>query len=465
MPKTPVIAIFDVGKTNKKLFLFDENYKLLYEQTAKFTETKDEGGFPCDNLEDIKLSVFNSLKKIFLEKDIDVKSVNFTTYGASFVYIDNKGLPLTPLYNYLKPFPEGLETKFYDTYGDQDHLALETCSPVLGSLNSGMQLYRVKYEKPEIFKKIQYALHFPQYLSFILSRQAYSEITSIGCHTRLWNFKKNDYHDWVAKEGLQKKFAPLVPPGTVVPSTFEKKNFLVGVGLHDSSAALIPYLLNFKEPFVLLSTGTWCISLNPFNQTALTTQELHQDCLCYLSYDGKPVKSARLFAGDEHEQHEKKIADHFNKKSALYKTVNYNAETIAKLVKRNPLQMKGNEHPVMKESGFAKRELSSFADYEEAYHQLMLDLIELQEASTNLVIKGTEVKRIFVDGGFSRNVIYMNLLARVFPGMEIFSASIAQATAVGAALAIHQHWNSQPLPSDIIELKYYPAQRQRINKE
>jgi L-fuculokinase len=59
----------------------------------------------------------------------------------------------------------------------------------------------------------------------------------------------------------------------------------------------------------------------------------------------------------------------------------------------------------------------------------------------------------------------MNLLARVFPGMEIFSASIAQATAVGAALAIHQHWNSQPLPSDIIELKYYPAQRQRINKE
>jgi sugar (pentulose or hexulose) kinase len=461
MDKIPVTAIFDVGKTNKKLFLFDENYKLLYEQTAKFTETKDEDGFPCDNLENIRLSVFNSLKKIFLEKDIDVKSVNFATYGASFVYIDNKGLPLTPLYNYLKPFPEELQTKFYDTYGDKERLALETSSPVLGSLNSGMQLYRVKYEKPAVFKKIQYALHLPQYLSFILSGQAFSEITSIGCHTFLWNLKTNDYHDWVVKEGLQRKFAPLVPSGTVVPSTFEKKNFLLGVGLHDSSAALIPYLLNFKEPFVLLSTGTWCISLNPFNETPLTTQELHQDCLCYLSYDGKPVKAARLFAGDEHEQQVKKIADHFNKKSALYKTVNYNAETIAKLIKRTPLQKNSHEQKVMKESGFAKRDLSSFTDYEEAYHQLMLDLVELQVASTSLVMKGTEVKRIFVDGGFSRNAIYMNLLARVFPGMEIFAASVAQSTAVGAALAIHQQWNRQPLPGDIIELKYYSAKRER----
>ena len=465
MNKIPVIAIFDVGKTNKKLFLFDEHYKLLVEQTAKFTETKDEDGFPCDNLENIRLSVFNSLKKIFREKDVTVKAINFATYGASFAYIDNEGLPLTPLYNYLKPFPEELQTKFYDTYGGEEQLALETCSPVLGSLNSGMQLYRVKYEKPGIFKKIKYALHFPQYLGFILSGQAYSELTSIGCHTHLWDFKKNDYHDWVVKEGLQKKLAPVVPSDTVVRSGFEKKNFIVGVGLHDSSAALIPYLINFSEPFVLISTGTWCISLNPFNDTPLTTQELQHDCLCYLSYEGRPVKAARLFAGYEHEQQVKRIADYFNKKIARYKTVNYNTETIARLAKRNRLQMKRTGHSIMNESGFSSRELASFADYEEAYHQLMLDLIELQVASTSQVIKGTQVKRIFVDGGFSSNNIYMNLLAAVFPAMEIFAASVAQATSVGAALAIHKHWNSQPLPSDIIELKYYSAKQETINKQ
>jgi hypothetical protein len=37
----------------------------------------------------------------------------------------------------------------------------------------------------------------------------------------------------------------------------------------------------------------------------------------------------------------------------------------------------------------------------------------------------------------------------------VFAASIPQATAIGAALAIHPHWNKGPLPADIIELKYY----------
>ncbi|MBA4166370.1 MAG: carbohydrate kinase, partial [Chitinophagaceae bacterium] len=46
----PVIAIFDVGKTNKKVFLFDEGYKIVYEHTDKFPETKDEDGDLCEDL-------------------------------------------------------------------------------------------------------------------------------------------------------------------------------------------------------------------------------------------------------------------------------------------------------------------------------------------------------------------------------------------------------------------------------
>jgi hypothetical protein len=49
----------------------------------------------------------------------------------------------------------------------------------------------------------------------------------------------------------------------------------------------------------------------------------------------------------------------------------------------------------------------------------------------------------------------MHLLAAAFPHMEVFAASVAQATAVGAALAIHPYWNSRPLPGDLIAMKYY----------
>ena len=85
----------------------------------------------------------------------------------------------------------------------------------------------------------------------------------------------------------------------------------------------------------------------------------------------------------------------------------------------------------------------------------MIDIFSMQSASTGLVLKNSDVKRIFVDGGFSKNSIYMNLLAAAFPQMEVFGATIAQSTSMGAALAIHKQWNTLPVPRDIIDLKYY----------
>ncbi|MEO6731140.1 MAG: FGGY family carbohydrate kinase [Ferruginibacter sp.] len=458
MAAIPVIAIFDVGKTNKKLFLFDRQYKIVYEKAAKFTETVDEDGDDCENLESLRLSVFDSLREVFRLKEFCIKAINFSTYGASFVYIDEQGNPLTPLYNYLKKYPSHLSKQFYDTYGGEQSFAHITASPVLGSLNSGMQLYRIKYERPELFQKIKYALHLPQYMSYLISGIPCADITSIGCHTNLWDFNANSYHQWVLQEGISEKLPPILPGNEVLPAAFPGNNYSVGIGLHDSSAALIPYLVNFHEPFVLISTGTWCISLNPFNQTPLTNKELENDCLCYMTYEGKPVKASRLFAGYEHEQQVKIIADHFNQNAIRYRSIAYDAGIIAQLQKRMAPVKTVN----LKESAFSQRDLSDFTSDTEAYHQLILDIITQQRFSTHLVLQGSATKRIFVDGGFSKNAIYMNLLAESFPAMEIFAASMAQATAVGTALSIHKAWNKKPLPNDIIELKYYAAS-QAIN--
>lgn len=449
--KTPVIAVFDVGKTNKKLFLFDEQYRIVFERSARFTETVDDDGDPCENLESLRLSVFDSLHEVFRKPEFDVRAINFATYGASLVYVDEDGKPLAPLYNYLKPYPRDRQREFYETYGGEETLAYTTASPVLGSLNSGMQLYRIKYEKPALFERIHYALHLPQYLSFLVSGRMYSDKTSIGCHTHLWDFMKDDYHEWVYREGIVEKLAPIVPGDEVFAASFPGNGYGVGVGLHDSSAALIPYLVSFHEPFILLSTGTWCISLNPFNHTPLTKAELEADCLCYMHYKGTPVKASRLFTGYEHEQQVKRIAGHFGESSSKYRNIPYDRKTVAGLREKT-----SHTEPIGgKVSAFAQRELSDFASYEVAYHRLIMDLVDLQRISTGLVLKGSQVKRIFVDGGFSKNTIYMNLLAAAFPEMEVFAASMAQATAVGAALAIHHAWNERPVPNDLIELRFY----------
>lgn len=447
--RTPVVAIFDVGKTNKKLFLFDERYHIVFERSARFLETTDEDGDPCENLESLRLSVFDSLHEVFRLGEFDIKAINFTSYGASFVYLDESGRPLTPLYNYLKTYPKALEERLHNAYGGVEEFSLTTASPALGSLNSGLQLYRLQQEKPEVYEKMKYAVHLPQYLSFLVSGQIYSDMTSIGCHTALWDFAKNGYHQWVKDSGIENKLAPIVKGDEVFSAAFPGSTYKVGVGLHDSSSALIPYLMNFHEPFILISTGTWCISLNPFNDEGLTKEQLEKDCLFYMTYAGTPVKASRLFAGYEHDVQTKRIAEHFQVTTGRFKQIEIDWTLIDKL-------SADREIPSNLDA-FGLVDLNSFADYVEAYHAFMIYLVEAQVASTRLILAEKRIKRIFVDGGFSKNNIFMNLLARTFGNIEIYAASMAQATAIGAALVIHDQWNNQPVPSDVIELRYYRA--------
>jgi sugar (pentulose or hexulose) kinase len=446
MSEIRVIAIFDVGKTNKKLFLINEQYNIVYEKTMQFEEVVDEDGDVCENIEALTTWGKNALATLIETGNFEIVAINFSAYGASFVYIDGEGKTLTPLYNYLKPYPQELQNKFYNQYGGKTVLPMLTASPVLGNLNSGLQLYRLKHMQPAIFKKVKCALHLPQYLSYLITGKAYSDITSIGCHTHLWNFSKNDYHYWVASEAIDKILPPIFPSAEVIDAKAFWKNFKVGVGLHDSSAALIPYLASFSEPFILISTGTWCISLNPFNKQPLTEDELNNDCLCYMSYTGNAVKASRLFAGNEHEIETRRLAKHYNVPKDTYKKIGYDVNIINKLADSNKLQ------PQIQ---FANRDLNNFENYAIAYHRLMLDIMWQQLASTKRVLQNKKVNRLFVDGGFSKNEIYMHLLAEAFPEMEVYASSVAQATAIGAALAIHKHWNTKPLPGNIIELKLY----------
>lgn len=449
----PVMAVFDVGKTNKKLLLFSEQYNLVAEETDRIPETTDEDGFPCEDVFALTAWLHEKFAGIRQDRRYEVRAVNFSAYGASFVYLDHNREVIPPLVNYLKPYPAALQNQFYLQYGGTETFPRVTASPVLGNLNSGMQLYRLKQEQPGVFTRVQYALHLPQYLSFSICGALCTDITSIGCHTNLWDFGSNQYHEWVEKEGLLSLFPPITKCDAVAGYTADE--IPVGTGMHDSSAALIPYFHSFHDPFILLSTGTWCISLNPFNHAPLTSEELAADCLCYLSYQGMPVKASRLFAGYEHEQQVNRLAAHFEVAEDYYTTVGCNPGLFRKLTAEEDTDMPAIGAGTANLELFARRDLEAFDDYETAYHRLIMDLVKEQVRSTKLVLHNSPVKRIFVDGGFSRNPLYMYLLAAAFPRCEVYAATVPQATALGAALVFHKHWNRGPIPSGMIGMKLH----------
>ena len=430
-----VTAIFDIGKTNKKFFLFDENLHEVYQEYIQFPAIVDDDGFECDDLDAIEQWMLTTYKAISSDERFEVQAINFSAYGATMVHLDESLKPVTSLYNYTKPYPASILELFTKKHGELQAWSQQTASPALGMLNAGLQLFWLKYQKPELFSKIKHTVFLPQYFSFLFSKQLVSEYTGIGCHTGMWDFEYHDFHDWMYEEG----FAELLPAIDTqqqflkIPGTSIK----VGAGIHDSSAALIPYIINNSEPFILLSTGTWSICLNPFNNTKLTKEELAQDCLCYLQPDGKPVKASRLFLGNEYNSWIKKLAEHFEVDESFHKKVVYDAALFNKAESiLSPLfYWESIAHLNNEITRMTDMDLTWFDSFEEAYHHLIKELVGLQVEKIWLVLDGKKINKIFLDGGFVDNGIFINMLSEKLPDFEIIPSEIPLGSAIGAAMA------------------------------
>ncbi|MGF7139894.1 FGGY-family carbohydrate kinase [Roseimarinus sediminis] len=426
------IVVFDIGKTNKKVLLFNEALQVVEQQEQKMNTITDDEGFECDDLASIEQWVIESLKNYLSRPSLEVVAVNFSTYGASLVFLDEKGRPLTPLYNYLKPVEEHIAHRLFEKYGGEEEFCRQTASPSLGLLlNSGIQILWMKETRRELFDRTASILHFPQYLSFLFTNKVLAESTSIGCHTYMWNFDQNSYHRWLADEEIDLP-AP-VSNTRLVEAEVDGKHLKVGVGIHDSSASLVPYLMGSDEQFVLLSTGTWCISMNPYNDEVLTADELRNDCLNYINIYQKPVKSARYFMGHIHDVNVERINTHFGAADDDYKKVLLSKSLLEQQMKsgRKVFFKKGTPEGYLDEAA----DLNLFADFNEAYHQLMFDLSDETIHSLQLVVpKHDNVSALIVSGGFARNPIFMQYLAARFPDKKVYTSEIDNASALGAAM-------------------------------
>lgn len=437
---TPVTAIFDIGKTNKKFYLFDRDLNELHHSYQKFPLIADDDGYPCDDLNAITTWIKKTVEELISSTEYNLVAVNFSTYGATLVHLDEEGKPVTPLYNYLKPFPEEALKSFTSKYGQESN-DVETASPFLGMLNSGLQLYWLKYFKPDLFRKIKTTLHFPQYLSYIFTGKLVSEPTSIGCHTKLWDFEKNSYHSWLKEEEMLELFPTVMPTTTTYDVKVADKNIIVGIGIHDSSSALASYQLRIKEPFLLVSTGTWSICLNPFVKDPLTTNDLKLECLYYLSITGDHVKSSRLFLGNELDHQLKSLNKLFNTDPSYYKNVKLNKsflQAIEEGVIDNNFYPSTIENAELIKSVLRNNrwDPSSFSSFDEAYHHVIWGFVLLQIAAIRLAAGNTRFKKVYVDGGFIDNDIYIKLLRYYLPEYDLQVSDQPLGSSMGAALVL-----------------------------
>ena len=125
-----VVTVFDIGKTNKKLIVFDEDLKPLFEDKIHIGEVV-KNGILCDDAERIvawmKSSFYNVLKKY------DVKTLAVTTHGATVTYLSTGKLGF-PIVSYNHNIDENIRRMFYEEFGDPFSLYSVTGTPPWGRL-------------------------------------------------------------------------------------------------------------------------------------------------------------------------------------------------------------------------------------------------------------------------------------------------------------------------------------------
>jgi sugar (pentulose or hexulose) kinase len=429
-----VVAVFDIGKTNKKFLLFNEELHLVHQQEVVYEEITDEDGFACDDIDKLESWMDSCMTEMLKQDSFRIKGVNIATYGATLVYLDSEGKRITPAYNYLKPMPEDVLSGFYERYGGQEEFCRVTASPSLGMLNSGLQILWLKKKKPAVYNKVKTVLHFPQYLSYRLHRQVASEYTSLGCHTAMWDFDNHHYHQWLADEGIS------LPDPQSNDRVFETitsgVRISTGIGIHDSSSSLVPYFKGTQDEFILISTGTWCIFMNPFNNEPLTAEQLRKDTLCYMSIQQKQVKSSRLFLGHIHDVNVGRLNRHFGTANDFYKTIKARENKISGLLLQKERYFFRNGIPA---DYLDTSSLNGFLTFDEAYHRFMADLMDLAIESLNLIIpRNDNTRLVYISGGFARNELFTHLLTARLPGKKVCTTQVDNATALGAAMVIYE---------------------------
>jgi len=296
--------VLDVGKTNVKIHVLDDRQRSLATYTQDNRVLKD-APYPHADVDGIWQWMMEVFRTCAAEYEIGAIAVS--AHGATAALVDTSlggnGLAL-PIMDY-----EWLGVESRDNiYGKLRPPFQETCSPSLpGGLNIGRQLAWQQYHYRTEFDSAEALLMYPQYWTWRLSGKLVSEVSSLGCHTDLWSPTKSDFSSLVESQGWERLFPPLASAwesvGTITESVAAESGLSVScrvhVGVHDSNASLVRFLLAKPgEDFCVVSSGTWVVCMS--TEDSLNCLDQTKDMLANVDVEGNPVPCIRFMGGREY---------------------------------------------------------------------------------------------------------------------------------------------------------------------
>lgn len=417
-----LVGVIDIGKTNAKFAVVDLKARAEIAVRKTPNNVLSGGLYPHFDIEGLWSFLCNAMRELNAEHPFDALSV--TTHGASAALVDEAGELTLPVLDYEFLGPDALDVDYAAVRPD---FSESFTPPLPGGLNVGKQLFWQARQFPEAFARTRWILTYPQYWAMRLTGIAASEITSIGCHTDLWDFREGGFSSLVESQGWAKKLPPVRPAadilGPVRPELATalrlRTDLPVHSGIHDSNASLLPHVLARPAPFSVVSTGTWVIVCSPGG--ALDRLDPSRDSFSNIDALGNHVPSARFMGGREFSMLTGDVPAHPSEA-----TVNRVLEAAMMLW---PSVVTGS-------GPFPERQVRWSVAREELDAESLYAVVSFYLALTTaecLALTGARGDTI-VEGPFAANPLYLAMLEAATGRSVIGQTGSATGTAIGAAL-------------------------------
>ena len=450
------IGVFDIGKTNKKLLVYDPDLRLVDSTFAAFPEIAAGDGVLLEDTAAIESWMLESLARFAPRWPIRALSVS--THGATFACLDERGEPSVPVVSYTTEPGEDFHREFFARMGDSDRLQGEThTAPLSCLINIAQGILFVQRRWPEAFHKTRAILGYPHFFGCRLTGETGVEPTYFGSHSYLWDYRRDGWSEVAERLGILELLPARPRPswevlGRIRPAVAARTGLhpgtIVTMGVHDSNAALLPYLLKYPDGFVLNSTGTWCVVMHPGQELGFGPDEIGKSVYFNRDVFGRPVKTANFMAGLEYETYSTLIRRTTGSDeippfvpSRYSRLIRERRQFIlpgvtpgaGQFPESTPRIVDGDRVIPLAEVQAGRQVPAFLRDAPTAYAVLNLSLafqtrVALRRAGT----RDGEV--IFTEGGFRKNEDYNALVRAMFPRSECFLTNLEEASAFGAAL-------------------------------
>ncbi len=298
-PRREVTAVIDIGKSNVRVCAVDADGRRL-ESLATANRVVAGPPYPHFDADGLFEWILASLREV--GKQYQVRAIVPVAHGACAALIDEVGLVL-PILDYEFGGVSEIDREYDAAARD----FARTASPRLpAGLNLGRQLYWLARRHADEFARAT-IVPYPQYWAWRLTGVGSWEVTSLGCHTDLWEARANRFSrfatamSWDAKFGRRSDaWTPLGhPTGEVAAAAGLSKSCEVLVGIHDSNASYFAYRAAREDRFSVVASGTWVVAMSRGGSLDLLREE--RDTLANVDAFGAPVATARFMGGREYE--------------------------------------------------------------------------------------------------------------------------------------------------------------------